>query len=212
MILEDERVLRDALVEYLSGKGYCVVVATSSSEQFLQAVYRAPPAVALVDLLLGDAPADPNPTGLKVLEKIRDCAPETKLVVLTGSANPVHFERALASGAAAYLDKKDLPMASLAPTLERIVAGQRIVPIPETLSVRGEERPATLADNLSARERDVLRYIAIGADNLKIAAHLGITERTVRAHVSALYRKLAAENRTELALIGRRLGLFPTAA
>src|SRR5512140_563225 len=100
MILEDERVLRDALVEYLSVKGYFVSVATGSSEQFIQAVYRSPPAVALVDLLLGDAPGDPNPTGLRVLEKLRECGPETRLVVLTGSTNPVHLERALALGAA----------------------------------------------------------------------------------------------------------------
>jgi DNA-binding NarL/FixJ family response regulator len=63
---------------------------------------------------------------------------------------------------------------------------------------------------LTERERHVLACIATGADNLKIAAMLGITERTVRAHVSSLYRKLRRENRAELALLGRELGLsFP---
>jgi DNA-binding CsgD family transcriptional regulator len=63
--------------------------------------------------------------------------------------------------------------------------------------------------HLSAREHEVLRYVAGGADNLKIAACLGITERTVRAHVSALYRKLGGENRAQLALRGRELGARP---
>ncbi len=62
---------------------------------------------------------------------------------------------------------------------------------------------------LSEREREVLTYVAAGADNLKIAAHLGIRERTVKAHVSALFRKLDCENRTQLALLARELGVAP---
>jgi DNA-binding NarL/FixJ family response regulator len=60
---------------------------------------------------------------------------------------------------------------------------------------------------LSPREREVLAYIASGLDNLQIAAHLGVCERTVKSHVTALYRKLAQENRAQLALLGVRLGM-----
>lgn len=63
------------------------------------------------------------------------------------------------------------------------------------------------AQALSPREREVLGYIASGLDNLQIAAHLGVCERTVKSHVTALYRKLAQENRAQLALFGARLGL-----
>lgn len=62
-----------------------------------------------------------------------------------------------------------------------------------------------LTHSLSRREREVLGHIAQGMDNLQIAAHLGIGERTVKTHVTALYRKLAQENRTQLALLGARL-------
>ena len=60
---------------------------------------------------------------------------------------------------------------------------------------------------LSPREHEVLAHVASGADNLTIAACLDITERTVRAHVSALYLKVGGESRAQLALRGRELGL-----
>ncbi len=64
--------------------------------------------------------------------------------------------------------------------------------------------------NLTPREREVLSLVAAGADNLMFAAVLGITERTVKAHVSALYDKLQlAENRAQLALLARDLGVSP---
>lgn len=66
-------------------------------------------------------------------------------------------------------------------------------------------------DKLTVREVQVLRHVGAGYDNLKIAAHLSITERTVRADVSALYRKLGSENRTQLALLARQLGVRPSA-
>lgn len=208
VILEDERLLRDALAAYLPTQGFTVRLATADKEQFLEEVFRRPPAVALVDLRLG-SDSDAAPAGLAVLEWLRDAAPETRAVVLSASTNPDHARRAVEFGAAAFLDKHALAMANLAPTLERIASGERLMPVPDLLPPVHAQRPPSPADQLTSRERDVLRHVAVGADNLKIAAQLGITERTVRAHVSALYRKLTADNRTELALIGRRLGLVP---
>ena len=60
---------------------------------------------------------------------------------------------------------------------------------------------------LTLREREVLGYIAAGADNLKIAACLGITERTVKAHITSIYKKLGPENRTQLAVLACQLGV-----
>jgi DNA-binding CsgD family transcriptional regulator len=62
-------------------------------------------------------------------------------------------------------------------------------------------------EKLSAREQDVMRFLAIGADNLKIAAHLGITERTVKAHITSLLRKLQLENRTQIAVLALGIGI-----
>jgi DNA-binding NarL/FixJ family response regulator len=62
---------------------------------------------------------------------------------------------------------------------------------------------------LTPRQRDVLGYLSAGSDNLKIAAHLGISERAVKAHVSALLSVFSAENRTELAVLACRAGVRP---
>jgi DNA-binding NarL/FixJ family response regulator len=64
---------------------------------------------------------------------------------------------------------------------------------------------------LTGRERQVLRFVVAGADNLKIAAHLAIRERTVKAHISNLFRKLDCENRVQLAMKANRLGVQPAA-
>jgi DNA-binding NarL/FixJ family response regulator len=63
--------------------------------------------------------------------------------------------------------------------------------------------------SLTPRQRDVLGYLSAGSDNLKIAAHLGISERAVKAHVSALLSVFSAENRTELAVLACRAGVRP---
>jgi DNA-binding NarL/FixJ family response regulator len=59
---------------------------------------------------------------------------------------------------------------------------------------------------LSRREWEVLDLLSTGSDNLKMAATLGIAERTIKAHVTSLLRKLDAENRTELAVVARDAG------
>lgn len=87
--------------------------------------------------------------------------------------------------------------------------GERRVPL-QALTNGGlaASRPVQTAARqlvqLTPRERQVLSCIAAGHDNLKIGALLGIAERTVKAHVAALYRKLGAENRVQLALVARK--------
>lgn len=73
------------------------------------------------------------------------------------------------------------------------------------------DEPNALPVSLSPREREVLQLVAGGLDNLQIAARLGVCERTVKAHVTALYRKLALENRVQLALWAAERGLRPPA-
>jgi DNA-binding NarL/FixJ family response regulator len=68
------------------------------------------------------------------------------------------------------------------------------------------EQPVAPWPELSARERQVLDWLSIGADNLKIAAQIGISERSVKAHITNLFRKLGVENPAELALLGREAG------
>jgi DNA-binding CsgD family transcriptional regulator len=81
----------------------------------------------------------------------------------------------------------------------------------QAVSSEAHPRGEVLPHHLTPRELEVLRCVAEGMDNLKIAALLSVSERTVKAHVSSLFRKLGIENRTELALWGHNLGLLPWA-
>ena len=96
-------------------------------------------------------------------------------------------------------------------TLELLVRGERAVSA-HMLSTVFQATRAPEHEQLrplSARERQVLSWVSAGADNGDIAQSLQITERTVKAHVSSLYRKLRQDNRTQLALLARQLGIRP---
>jgi two-component system, NarL family, nitrate/nitrite response regulator NarL len=96
--------------------------------------------------------------------------------------------------------------------VKALARGERLLPAELNPFTQPPQLPSSRGPSLgilSDREREVLAYVAGGVDNLKIAAMLGISERTVKAHVSSLYRKLGSENRTQLALLARELGVRP---
>ena len=97
---------------------------------------------------------------------------------------------------------------AVAEALQAAASGQRRFPLElaEPVAPRTAEPSA-----LTAREREVLGCIASGHDNLKIAAMMAISERTVKSHVASIYRKLRLENRVQLAIRARELGISPQA-
>jgi DNA-binding NarL/FixJ family response regulator len=92
--------------------------------------------------------------------------------------------------------------------VEAVARGERLLEEAATFaSPPRSSRSRTLPAKITPRELEVLARVAAGEDNLKIAMLLGITERTVKAHVGALYQKLGMENRVQLALLARDLGV-----
>ncbi len=132
--------------------------------------------------------------------------------MVSGATEPELADTCAALGVAGFLEKGSAGPQALVDAVRAVAAGQKVFPA-RTLAIgpRAESSsPAAAAlRGLTTREREVLTYIAAGFDNLKIAAQLDITERTVRAHVSSLYRKLGQENRTQMALLAGSLGLRP---
>jgi DNA-binding NarL/FixJ family response regulator len=100
--------------------------------------------------------------------------------------------------------------ATVVEAVTRVARGERLVP-PELFPGPASRAPESAVNGvlgrLTPREREVLGFIASGADNLKIAACLSITERTVKAHITSIYRKLDVENRTQMAMLACKLGL-----
>jgi DNA-binding NarL/FixJ family response regulator len=90
---------------------------------------------------------------------------------------------------------------------EWLVPPELVSPVQQVLQPQAPGMRVSPLDRLTLREREVLGLVAAGADNLQISARLGITERTVKAHVSNLYRKLGVQNRVEMAMMAYQSGL-----
>jgi DNA-binding NarL/FixJ family response regulator len=179
-----------------------VVGRHTRTDSFLSGLSQEQPQIACVDVSLDD-------DGVGALAEARQFHPN--LHVLALGDGPGALDRCIAAGAAAYLDARTSVCNDVLHTLELLARGERAVSA-QMLSTVFQVTRAPEHEQLrplSARERQVLSWVSAGADNGDIAASLQITERTVKAHVSSLYRKLRQENRTQLALLARQLGIRP---
>jgi DNA-binding NarL/FixJ family response regulator len=213
VLLEDHAIMRESLASTLESAGVPVVGQFSDGRAFLEGVQRLAPDVVLVDLVLERHGAIPTMDGLSVLKALRATCPAVRVVVLSGMYTRAVVEEVFRAGASAFLHKLDASRSQVVETVQAVARGECPVQAeaPPGMTQGSGERAATLDElrgQLTLRERQVLGHIATGADNLKIAALLDITERTVRAHVSSLYRKLQCENRAELALLARDMGVY----
>ena len=213
-ILEDQRVMRESLAEVLETNGCRVVANSGDPASFLSRLNQEQATVAIVDLMLESEDGLSVVDGLNVLREIHQWHPDVRTLVLSASRSPQTIERCYQDGAAGYLYKLNATVDSVVAAVKAVARGERLMPFQFGQSGGEPSRPAHSEQNntllsLTAREREVLGYIAGGADNLKIATYLKISERTVKAHVSSLYRKLGPENRAQLALLARQLGVRP---
>lgn len=206
-VFESERMMRDLLLETLSHGGVQVLQTHGESTTFLASLATDRPDVALADLHLdlGEEQA------LSVVREAKEKHPGIPLVVLSSHARP-DAESCYRQGAAAWLDITTASSEELIRAVREVAGGVRLFPFslaPSGLHPAPAPPASPLLNRLSLRERQVLTFIGEGADNLKISALLGISERTVKSHVTNLYRKTSAENRTQLAILARELGLRP---
>ncbi|HEX8703664.1 MAG TPA: response regulator transcription factor [Myxococcaceae bacterium] len=208
-ILEDQQVFLESMATVLESAGMEVVARSSSVDEFLARTQQRPPDVALVDLRLERSGSQEADSGFRAVELLHDYHPNVRALVLSANRDSDTVERCFRAGAAGYLCKMNVSCAAVVEAVGRVARGERLVP-PELFpgpAPRVEGSPMGALNRLTPREREVLGYIASGADNLKIAACLNITERTVKAHITSIYRKLDVENRTQMAMLACKLGL-----
>jgi len=199
-VVSDVLLIREAIADYLRRSPATRVVSTSAEtlDILLGALGDERLSVAVVDLHQFESasitvgPAD-------VIRIIRATYPGVTIVAV-GSRSEL---AAQAMGADVLLQTSRASIHELATISAAIQHGGAQA----SRAMPGELQPdRDRWDAVSRREREVLSLLARGHDNLKIAAELNISERTVKAHVASLLRKLTAENRTELALLGRDAG------
>lgn len=182
-VLEDPRVAHRRLGKSLRRSGIVVDAVDEGPRALVERLSRRLPSVALVDV------SHPSGDRMEALEELARTFPSIKVVGLVDKNNEAGARRCRTCGAWDCVEK---------PRGHRQLAHQ-VHTAHETV-----DRP--LPGGLTQRQREVLRHVGAGEDNLKIAAALGIRERTVKAHITSLYRKLEAQSRVELALLGRILG------
>jgi two-component system, NarL family, nitrate/nitrite response regulator NarL len=207
-ILEDQRMVRESVAELLVREGVEVVASCATPAEFLHALERAEVDVALLDLNLQRVPD----AGLTVARELRERRPSVAVVMVTGTCDAELASRCAQLGISGFVDKGSAGTSAVLDVVRAAARGERLLPADVALDFSAPPTAArgpSVLDRLTSREIEVLRFVSTGADNLKIAANLNITERTVRAHVSNLYRKLGCENRAEMAVFARGLGMRP---
>lgn len=197
--VEDHPVVREGLSAIIGSQPDMLLVAQAgNAEQAIAEFRRHRPDVTLMDLRL------PGPNGTDALVAIRGEFPSARVIMLSMSDGDGEIQRAMTSGAAAYL-LKTLPKDELLACIRAVHAGKRHVPTDVAARLAehlGEE-------SLTGRELEVLALIRDGHRNKQIADVLGIAETTVNFHIKNLVDKLNANDRAHAVAIAIRRGLLP---
>ncbi len=202
IVVDDHPVVREGLVATLSDeKEFKVVGAVGSAEDALPLVGAQRPDVILLDLEL------PAQSGLKAIPKLRTARPQSKILILTAYDTDERVIGALQAGAQGYL-LKGASLEEIARAIRAVHAGGSYLDPRIAAKVVGALNPHARAAALSEREREVLRLVAGGQANKQIARTLGITERTVKFHVTSILTKLGAENRAQAVALATQRGLL----
>jgi two-component system, NarL family, response regulator LiaR len=204
LIADDHAVVRQGLRTYLELQEDVEVVAEAADgEAAVREAERHAPDVVLLDLAM------PRLDGVGALARLRERAPSARVLVLTSFGEDDRLFAALRGGAAGFL-LKDTEPAELVRAIRTAHAGH--APLSPAVATRVVEeltsagRPRAV-DVLTRRELEVLRLIAHGRSNKRIALELGVAEKTVKTHVGHVLAKLDLADRTQAALYAVREGI-----
>ncbi len=201
VIADDHGVVRAGLAQLLATFPDVELVgsATNGEEAVLLSAARDPD-VVLMDLEM------PVLDGIEATRRIRAAQPGVAIVVLTSFSDRERILSALDAGAAGYL-LKDAEPDAIARALEAAARGEAPLDPKAARALLSARRAASPADGLSDREREVLAMVAEGLPNKLIAQRLGISEKTVKAHLTNVFRQIGVTDRTQAALWAQRHGV-----
>lgn len=206
LIVDDQAIVRKGTIALLAEvNGITVVGEAANGQAAIEQALILQPDVILMDLVM------PQMDGIEATHQITARQPQTRVLALTSFATDDKIFPAIKAGALGYMLKdcepEDLVRAirqvhrgepSLDPAIARKVLAELRHPVPQE---------PTIPDPLTQRELEVLRLVAKGLENHAIADRLGVTEVTVRTHVSHILDKLHLANRVQATLYALREGL-----
>jgi two-component system nitrate/nitrite response regulator NarL len=209
LIVDDHAVFAEGLRLLLLRDKRMEVVGTSTNVNDAVALARQlTPDVVLMDQCIGEE------KGIAAVARIREFAPHTAVIILTGSAGEDEVASAVEAGAVGVLDKVLHP-SELIKAIERARQGDNLFsPAIVAQAMRGRARRelvaqerARVTEALTPRERDVLALLAAGCDSKTIATRLGLSVHTARDHVQSVLEKMDAHSRIEAVVRAGELGL-----
>lgn len=206
-IVDDHPMVREGLRAFL---GYAedieVAFLASNGTEALERTVRMEPDVVLMDLVM---PGEMD--GIEATQRIRTQAASVHVIALTSFQETERVLAALDAGAIGYL-QKDVSPADLLAAIRHAAVGRSVLDPAAFAALHRVSRhhpPSdTLVEPLTSREQEVLDALAAGFSNKEIASKLGISDKTVKVHVSHILSKLGVYDRTQALLAAAKLGLI----
>jgi DNA-binding NarL/FixJ family response regulator len=197
-IVEDNRVIRESLMEFVKADSECeCVYVCATAEEALKEIPKHQADIVLMDIQL------PDISGIECTARLKQLMPSVQIIMVTVYEDTERIFKALRAGASGYLLKRCTPDELISAIREvrqggapmsREIARKVIVSFQEPVAIAAE------VEGLSPREREILELLATGFPNKQIAARVGLTDGTVRWHLRHVYHKLHVRSRTEAAL------------
>lgn len=202
VLADDHTVIRSALRMLLDGESDLEVVAEAEdADSAIRYLRGHKPAVLLLDLNMPGRPS------LDAIPEMREVSPQTAIVVLTMQTEPAFAREALQLGVLGYV-LKEAAGEELVQAVRKAAAGETY--LQPALGARLAAEPREADDDLSKRETEILRLIALGHTNAEVAEQLYISVRTVETHRSHIQQKLGVSTRAELVRGALSRGLIET--
>jgi DNA-binding NarL/FixJ family response regulator len=197
-IVEDKRIIRESLAEFVQSDAECACVCVcATGAEALKEIPKHQPDIVLMDIQL------PDFSGIECTARLKQLMPSVQIIMVTVYEDTERIFKALRAGACGYLLKRCTPEELISAIREvqqggapmsREIARKVIVSFQEPITATAE------VEGLSPREREILELLAAGFPNKEIASRLGLTDGTVRWHLRHVYHKLHVRSRTEAAL------------
>ncbi len=211
LIVDDHALVRRGM-NYVVKEGFpdAEVIEAESSAAALEALHAVSGKVdiGLVDVRM------PDLDGLELLRAIKTDWPDLPVIMLSTYDNAPYVKRALADGASGYL-LKDATPEDLSQAINVAMSGSGNVLSPRVIQNLFEDQDANTSNgrrseySLTQRENDILALLSEGRSNRDIAGALYLSEKTVKAHLAAIFRKLGVTNRTQAAMMAVQMGVGP---
>jgi DNA-binding NarL/FixJ family response regulator len=208
-VVEDQPQLLKNLVKVLGTFPELEVVGTSQDgEEAVQDILQIRPALVLLDLEL------PGLNGIQVTQRVKRRAPEVEILILTSFEDEQKVYEAIQAGASGYLVKRVGPEKIRSGIREVMEGGTVLEPLIARKfwnyfqSIQG--KPPEKKDNpwgLTPTEFEVLRYVAKGLSNAEVGQVMTLERRTVRTHLSHIYKKMGVNSHVEAVVLALRAGL-----